>query len=264
MKQQVIVFLPAFNEEASIGEVIKEIPRNFHYLVDVKVLVIDDGSTDNTVKVAKKAGADYIVSFEKNKGLGAAVRAGLEESYKRGADIAVMIDADGEYPACEIPDLIKPIFLGEADYTMGSRFLGTINGMKLHRRLGNYFFTFLQSILLKKWIYDGQSGMRAFSRQSLEYAEIVHDYNYAQVITLNLVRKGFRVKEIPINYRVRSTGDSFITFKGYLTSVFPAIWKEINKPIKTVNVQVDAHVLHNMEAYGASYGHSENDILFAK
>lgn len=264
MKQRVIVFLPAFNEEASIGNVIKEIPRSFHYLVDVKVLVIDDGSTDHTVKVAKKAGADYIISFEKNKGLGAAVRAGLEDSFKRGADIAVMIDADGEYPACEIPDLIKPIFLGEADYTMGSRFLGTIKGMRLHRRLGNYFFTFLQSILLKKWIHDGQSGMRAFSRQCLEYAEIVHDYNYAQVITLNLVRKGFRVKEVPIHYRVRSTGESFITFKGYLTSVFPAIWKEVKKPIKKVNVQADAHLLHNIDVYGVEYSNNGNDVLFAK
>jgi glycosyltransferase involved in cell wall biosynthesis len=264
MKQRVIVFLPAFNEEESIGKVIEEIPRHFHYLVEVKVLVIDDGSKDNTVKVAKKAGADYIVSFEKNKGLGAAVRAGLEESYKRGADIAVMIDADGEYPANEIPDLVKPIFKGEADYTMGSRFLGTINGMKLHRRLGNYFFTFLQSILLKKWIHDGQSGMRAFSRQTLEHAEIVHDYNYAQVLTLNLVRKGFRVKEVPIHYRVRSTGESFITFKGYLSSVFPAIWKEIRKPIKKVNVQVQAHLLNNIEVYGVEHDLKGEDVLIAK
>jgi glycosyltransferase involved in cell wall biosynthesis len=264
MKQQVIVFLPAFNEEESIGKVIENIPRFFHYHVDVKVLVIDDGSTDQTVKVAKKAGADYIVSFEKNKGLGAAVRAGLEECYKRGADIAVMIDADGEYPANEIPDLIKPIFKGEADYTMGSRFLGTINGMRLHRRLGNYFFTLLQSILLKKWIHDGQSGMRAFSRQTLEHAEIIHDYNYAQVITLNLVRKGFRVKEVPIQYRVRTTGESFITFKGYLSSVFPAIWKEIKKPIQKVSVKEKAHLLHDLEAYGVEYSTNRKEVLIAK
>ncbi|QED46038.1 glycosyltransferase family 2 protein [Cytobacillus dafuensis] len=248
-KQKVIVFLPAYNEEESIGKVIESIPRSFHYQVEVKVLVIDDGSRDQTVDVAKKAGADYIVSFDKNRGLGAAVRAGLKESYERGADIAVMIDADGEYPANQIPDLLAPIFKGEADYTMGSRFLGTIQGMKIHRRLGNYLFTFIQSLLLRKWIHDGQSGMRAFTRQALEHAEIVHNYNYAQVLTLNLVRKGFRVKEVPIQYQVRSTGESFITFKGYLSSVIPAIWKEANRKIQHVKIDENAHRLNNMDAY---------------
>lgn len=235
--QTVIVFLPAYNEEESIGDVIKRIPREIHPLIKMKVMIIDDGSKDNTVSVAKEAGADFIISFQQNQGLGAAVRAGLQESLKRGADIGVMIDADGEYPPEQIPDLVMPILDGVVDYTMGSRFLGTINGMKLHRRLGNYFFTLLQSILLRKWIYDGQSGMRAFSKQAMENAEIIHDYNYAQVITLNLVRKGFRVKEIPISYNVRTTGHSFIKFKAYLSSVLPAIFKEMSRPVKKVKIE---------------------------
>ncbi|RAK21327.1 glycosyltransferase involved in cell wall biosynthesis [Anoxybacillus vitaminiphilus] len=242
-KQKVIVFLPAYNEEKAIGEVIKKIPRHFHPMVEVKVLVIDDGSTDQTVVVAKAAGADYVYQMGKNQGLGAAVRQGLQECVRLGADIGVMIDADNEYPAEQIPDLLAPIFRGEADYTMGSRFLGTINGMKLHRRLGNYFFTFLQSLLLRKWIYDGQSGMRAFSRQAMENAEIIHDYNYAQVLTLNLVRKGFRVKEVPIRYNVRTTGESFIKFKAYMTSVLPAIWKEMKRPVNKLKIDEQAHVL---------------------
>ncbi|WP_394137565.1 glycosyltransferase family 2 protein [Cytobacillus oceanisediminis] len=244
-KQTVIVFLPAFNEEESIGDVICGIPRDFHPLAEVKVLVIDDGSKDRTVEISRKAGADYIVSFKSNKGLGAAVRAGLQECYSRGADIGVMIDADGEYPARQIPDLLAPIFRGEAEYTMGSRFMGTIKGMKLHRRLGNYCFTLVQSILLRKWIVDGQSGMRAFSRQALQHAEIIHDYNYAQVLSLNLIRKGFRVKEVPIQYRVRSTGESFITFKGYLSSVIPAIWKEIRRPVRKVDIDFKVHMLES-------------------
>lgn len=243
--QRLIVFLPAHNEEESIGEVIRKIPRTFHPDVEVKVLVVNDGSTDNTVEAAKKAGADYFLHFEKNQGLGAAVRSGLKKSFDLGADLAVMIDADNEYPADQIPELLEPIFNGEADYTMGSRFLGTIKGMKIHRRLGNYFFTLLQSILLGHWIHDGQSGMRAFSRQVLEHAEIIHDYNYAQVLTLNIVRKGFRVKEVPIRYKVRETGTSFITFKGYMTSVLPAIVKEMSRPVKKIAVNEGAHILWN-------------------
>jgi glycosyltransferase involved in cell wall biosynthesis len=240
-EQKVIVFLPAHNEEESISEVIQKIPRAFHPRVRVKVLVIDDGSTDQTVAVSKKAGANYIVSLPKNKGLGAAVREGLQECDRLGADIAVMIDADNEYPAWQIPELLQPIFNGEADYTMGSRFLGNIKGMRLNRRVGNYFFTLLQSLLIRKWIYDGQSGMRAFSKQAMQQAEIIHDYNYAQVLTLNLVRKGFRVKEIPINYQVRTKGQSFIKFRAYMTSVFPAILREMTRGVDKIQIQTMAH-----------------------
>ncbi|KPL60862.1 glycosyltransferase family 2 protein [Rossellomorea vietnamensis] len=246
-KQKVIVFMPAHNEEESIGDVIKRVPRSFHSSVDVEVLVINDGSTDRTVEVAKRAGADHIITFENNRGLGAAVREGLRASFDLNAHIGVMIDADGEYPPEQIPELLQPIFKGEADYTMGSRFLGTINGMKVHRRLGNYCFTLLQCILLRKWIYDGQSGMRAFSRQAMEHAEIIHDYNYAQVLTLNLVRKGFRVKEIPILYYVRTTGRSFIKFKSYMSSVLPAIVREMKKPVEKVYVEEQAHSIPSEE-----------------
>lgn len=250
MKQQyVIVFLPAYNEEESIKSVIERIPRSFHPNVKVDILLIDDGSKDRTVSIAQEAGVNYIVKKENNQGLGAAVRTGLEKAYELGADIGVMIDADNEYPAEQIPDLLEPIFKGEADYTMGSRFLGTIQGMKIHRRLGNYFFTCLQSLLLKKWIHDGQSGMRAFSRQTMEHGEIIHDYNYAQVITLNLVRKGFRVKEVPIEYRVRTKGQSFIKFKAYMSSVFPAIFKEMKRPVQKVDVDRQAHLLPEAVPY---------------
>lgn len=115
--------------------------------------------------------------------------------------------------------------------------------MKWHRRLGNYVFTCLQSLLLGQRLYDGQSGMRAFSRQAMEQAEIIHDYNYAQVLTLNLVRKGFRLKEVPIRYQVRTTGRSFIKFTAYMTSVIPAIWKEMSRPVDKVAIDRDAHVL---------------------
>lgn len=233
-QQKVIVFLPAFNEEESIAQVIQKIPRDFDPKVRVEVLVINDGSNDRTVEQSWASGADYVHTFAKNLGLGAAVRKGLELCVLNGADIGVMIDADNEYPADQIPDIVNPILVGTADYVMGSRFLGTIEGMQWNRRIGNYCFTFLQALLLRKWIYDGQSGMRAFSRQAMEEAEIVHDYNYAQVVTLNLIRKGFRMKEIPIRYQVRKTGESFIKFRSYMTSVLPAILKEMTRPVKKV------------------------------
>lgn len=225
----VVVFLPAHNEEENIGEVIPRIPRRLGPGWAVRVLVIDDGSRDGTVRAAEAAGADRIVSFEANRGLGAAVRAALEESVRMGADIGVMIDADNEYPPESIPELVDAIRTGRADYVIGSRFKGRIRGMKLHRRLGNYAFTLLQMLLLRRYISDGQSGMRAFSREAMIHAEIIHDYNYAQVLTLNLLRQGFRLEEIGIPYQVRTKGRSFIKFRAYLTSVLPAILKEMRR-----------------------------------
>lgn len=230
-KKKVIVFMPAHNEESNIGAVIARVPRLFHPEYTVEVVVIDDGSKDNTVAAAKQAGADYIISFEKNRGLGAAVREGLAQCCRLNADIGLMIDADNEYPPEQIPDVIAPIIANHADYTFGSRFKGQIQGMKLHRRLGNYAFTLLQSLLLRKWIYDGQSGMRGFSREAMEKAVIIHDYNYAQVLTLNLMRQGFRLAEVPISYQVRTKGQSFIKFKEYVSSVIPAIYKEMRRPV---------------------------------
>jgi glycosyltransferase involved in cell wall biosynthesis len=232
MKQACLyIVIPARNEEEAIAEVIHKIPRHFHPDLTVRVLVVDDGCTDRTVEVSLQAGADEIYTMPTNTGLGAAVRAGLREAYLRGADYAVMIDADNEYPAEQIPELVAPLLADEADYVMGSRFMGTIKGMKWHRRIGNYFFTALQCLLLRRFIYDGQSGMRAFNRLALADLEIIHDYNYAQVMTLNLVRKGYRMKEIPIRYQVRTTGRSFIRFVPYVTKVLPAIWKEMRRSV---------------------------------
>ena len=230
-KQKIVVFMPAHNEESNIASVIARVPRNFHPHYTVEVLVIDDGSTDNTAAVAKQAGADRIISFPANRGLGAAVREGLAECCRMDAAIGLMIDADNEYPPEQIPDVIAPIIARRADYTFGSRFKGQIRGMRLHRRLGNYVFTLVQALLLRKWIYDGQSGMRGFSREAMENAEIIHDYNYAQVLTINLIRQGFRLEEVPISYQVRTMGQSFIKFREYVTSVIPAIYKEMRRPL---------------------------------
>ncbi|MBW5445932.1 glycosyltransferase [Cohnella sp. CFH 77786] len=229
---KIIVFLPAHNEALNIGGVISRIPRRFRPGAEVEVLVIDDGSTDGTADAARRAGADHVVSFPSNRGLGAAVREGLKLCCELGADIGLMIDADNEYPPEQIPDVLAPILDGTADYTMGSRFKGNIWGMTLTRRLGNYAFTFLQSLLLRRWIWDGQSGMRGFSRRAMLAARIVHDYNYAQVLTLNLVRQGFRMMEVPIHYRVRTQGESFIKFRAYVSRVLPAIWRELRLPAR--------------------------------
>lgn len=231
---KIIVFLPAHNEEVSLPLVLKRIPDMIDG-IPVETLVIDDGSVDATSSIARQHGA-HVYRFEQNQGLGAAVREGLRQSYELGADVAVMIDADNEYPADQIPDIVRPILHDQADYVFGSRFLGTVDGMRLYRYIGNHVFTWLQCLLLKRKIHDGQSGMRAFSRAACHHAEIIHDYNYAQVLTLNLVRKGFRLHEVPIRYRVREAGKSFIRLN-YVQRVLPTIYREWRRPITQLSVE---------------------------
>jgi glycosyltransferase involved in cell wall biosynthesis len=185
------------------------------------VVVVDDGSTDRTAAAAAAAGA-HVVSHRRNRGLGAAVRTGLDEARRRDAVAAAFCDADGEYAPEELASLVMPLLSDRADYVVGSRFDGTIRRMRLHRRAGNRLLTWWLRSLSRAPISDGQSGYRALSAGALREAEIAHDYNYAQVLTLDLLGKGFRYAEVPISYEWRRSGRSFVRLWPYLRHVVPA------------------------------------------
>jgi uncharacterized membrane protein YbhN (UPF0104 family) len=202
------VIIPAHNEEANLPGVLARIPREM--IPNARVIVVDDGSTDGTAAVARAWGAT-LVSHPVNRGLGAALRTGLETARDLGAGAAVYIDADGEYDPLEIPVLLAPVLAGKADYVIGSRYLRKGTRQPLLRRLGNALLTWGLSFLAGRRITDGQSGFRAFSRRALDCAEIIHDYNYAQVLTLDMLRKRMRYAEVAISYRVRTSGKSFIS-----------------------------------------------------
>jgi glycosyltransferase involved in cell wall biosynthesis len=199
----------------------------------VRVLVVDDGSTDRTAAVAAAAGAD-VLRLPRNEGLGAAVRAGLAEGARRNAAAVVFCDADGEYAPEQLADLVAPVLAGTADYVVGSRFTGTIRHMRPHRRLGNVVLTRLLRHVARRPLTDGQSGYRALSREAAAAAEVVHDYNYAQVLTLDLLGKGFRYAEVPITYSFRESGTSFVRLGRYLRRVGPAVHRELNAPVRSV------------------------------
>lgn len=222
----VVLFLPARNEEATVGEVIRRAPLTIG-VHPVLRLVIDDGSCDATAEVASRAGAE-VISLEAPLGLGAAVRRGLSEGVARGAVAVAFCDADHEYDPAELERLVTEILSGRADYVVGSRFAGGPRRMRVHRRLGNLVLSRLLSMLAGVHISDGQSGYRALSRQAAAAAEVIHDYNYAQVLTLDLLAKGYSYKEVPISYSYRSSGRSFVRLIPYLLRVVPAIIRELN------------------------------------
>jgi len=222
----VVLVLPAHDEEATVADVVRRAPASVAGR-PVRVLVVDDGSSDATAAVAAGAGAE-VVRMGDNAGLGAAVRRGLAEAVALGPAAVAFCDADGEYAPEELEAMVAPILAGRADYVVGSRFEGGIERMRLHRRIGNRVLTLALSAVARRSLSDGQSGYRALSSAAAARAEIIHDFNYAQVLTLDLLGKGYRYEEVPISYSFREHGTSFVRLLPYLRRVAPAVYRELN------------------------------------
>jgi len=153
---KLVAVIPAYNEEKSIGEVVKNIPKKIEGIKEVRVLVMDDNSKDRTSETARKAGADYVVRNKQNLGLGRNFKKGIETALKLGADIIVNIDADGQFNPKDIPKLVEPILKEEADMVTCSRFLNPemTRNMPWTKKWGNKRFTNLISRITKQRFTD--------------------------------------------------------------------------------------------------------------
>jgi len=200
---KLLIMIPAYNEEKTIGKVIEEIPRKIEGIDSVEVLVIDDGSTDRTAEFAKKAGADYILIHKKNLGLARTFKDGLDFSLALKADIIVNIDADAQYNAREIPKLIKPILNGEADMVLGDRCIEKLDHMPKSKKIGNKIASWVTRKLSGLPIRDAQTGFRAFSREAALKLNILGEYTYTQETIIQAAKKGLKIVEIPVEFRRR-------------------------------------------------------------
>jgi len=224
-RRRCLAILPAHDEEGAIAGVLAGIPPSACGM-SVDLLVVDDGSRDGTAAIAREHGA-RVIAHGSSRGLGAAVRTGLELARDEGYGAAVYLDADGEYDPADFETMLDPIARGRADYVTGSRFLGAARtGMTWHRTLANRATSSLLGTLMHTVVTDGQTGYRAFSPRALAAARISHDYNYAQVLTLSLWGAGIDAVEVPISYRRRMSGRSFVSYPEYLARVAPAVWRE--------------------------------------
>lgn len=205
---RLIVTIPAYNEERTVGDVIRSIPRRMEGVERVEVVVISDGSTDRTVEEARFAGADEVVVFKRNRGLAPTFQTGLDAALARGADLIVNIDADGQYVGAEIPHLVAPLLRGEADIVLGSRFAGTIEEMPASKIWGNRVATRITRWLSGLPITDAQTGFRAFSREAALRMSIFSSYTYVQETLLQASQKGLKVVEVPVGFRRREGGES--------------------------------------------------------
>lgn len=225
-KRKIIVIIPAYNEEDNIHDAVVNIRAIENRLVsrnsNLFVYVVNDGSTDNTKGKAIKSGANRVINHNSNQGLGAAVRTGLTMALDDGADIVVKIDADLQHDPTDIIALIAPIVEDEADIVYGNRFEKIGYKMPLIRKIGNMVFTGLMRWLTHWPIKDSQPGIFAVNRNYLIKCNIPGNYNYTQQILLDAYHNGMRFTHVPVNFKMRTTGQSFVSLK-YPFKVLPQI-----------------------------------------
>ncbi|HLC52758.1 MAG TPA: glycosyltransferase family 2 protein [Candidatus Nanoarchaeia archaeon] len=194
---RIVISIPAYNEERTLPKLlteIKEVMDNHNY--NYSTLVFDDGSTDKTSIVAKDYGA-IVVSHKRNLGLAQTFRDEMNECLKRGADIIIHTDADGQYHSRHIPELIEAVKLGY-DLVLGSRFQGRIKHMHWLKKLGNMAFSYVLSSLTKVKLTDTTTGFRGFTAEIAREINYINSFTYTQEQIIKAAKLGFKITEIPI------------------------------------------------------------------
>ena len=194
---KLIIQIPCFNEEKSLLTTLNDLPKIIPGIDEIQVLVINDGSEDNSAEIARAWGAN-VLDIKPNRGLANAFRAGLSESLKMGADIIVNTDADNQYCADDIQNIIKPILDGKADIVVGARDIFSIKEFsplkKAFQKIGSAILRLLSSTK----VADAPSGFRAFSRQAAIKINVFDNYTYTMETLLQANAKGLKVVSVPI------------------------------------------------------------------
>jgi glycosyltransferase involved in cell wall biosynthesis len=195
---KLIIQIPCYNEAGTLPVTLKDLPRRVEGFDKVEWLVIDDGSTDNTVEAAKAHGVDHIVGFSKNQGLARAFMAGLDACLKLGADVIVNTDADNQYNAKDIPVLVKPILDRRAELVVGTRPISEIRhfpiGKKLLQKLGSW----VVRLASKTDIPDAPCGFRAMSREAALRLNVFNDYTYTLETIIQAGQKNMAIAFVPV------------------------------------------------------------------
>lgn len=207
---KVVVIIPAYNEEASIGNVIQAIRAK---APEVDIVVINDGSKDNTAAVAEATKLAQVINLPLNIGIGGAMQTGYMYAKKHNYDIAVQMDADGQHDPAYLHQLLNVLHKGDADCMIGSRFIEkTAYRSSFFRRVGILFFTWLLKLVTKERFTDPTSGFRAANREVIEVFANYYPDDYPEVETIVLLKRlGFKVRETSVLMHSRETGASSIT-----------------------------------------------------
>jgi glycosyltransferase involved in cell wall biosynthesis len=193
-----VIQIPCLNEEATLPRVLSELPRQVAGFDVVEWLVVDDGSTDRTLEVARAWGADHIVRLSSNNGLAAAFQAGVDSALKLGADVIVNTDADNQYRAADIPRLVAPILEGRADMVVGDRQVRSVEHFSASKKLLQRLGSWVVRRASRTGIPDATSGFRAYNREAALRLQVVSNFTYTLESLIQAGRMPIAVEHVPI------------------------------------------------------------------
>ena len=197
-----MIAIPCLNEAATISEVIEAIPAAIAGVNSIAVLVVDDGSTDNTAELAKESGA-LVIRHTRNMGVGAAFKSAVDYAVANRFSLMVTIDGDCQFNPADIPQLVAPVLAHEAEMVTASRFINSamVPAMPKVKLWGNYLMSKLISFLTRSTFYDVSCGFRCYSHESLLQLNLHGTFTYTQESFLDLISKHLRIVEVPIAVR---------------------------------------------------------------
>lgn len=228
---KLVVFIPCYNEQETLPSVLETLPEHIDGISEILTMIVDDGSTDKTVDVARNYGITEFVVHRRNQGLSRSFRHGLMRSLELGADIIVMTEGDNQYKQECIPDLIKPILDGTADMVISDRMTQSIPHFSWTKKLLQRFGTWVLNVTAGTRVPDAISGFRAYSRQAAMQFSPVADYSWATETTMQASHKKMRIAIVPIptNPKLRESRQ------------FTSSWQHVRKSSVTI---IRAFVMH--------------------
>lgn len=221
---KLIIQIPCYNEAQTLEVALNDLPRRLDGIETIEYLIVNDGSADNTVEVARKWGVHHIVSFKQNKGLAKGFMAGLDGCLRNGADIIVNTDADNQYCAEDIATLIRPILNGEADMVIGARPIDETEHFSFIKKKLQHLGSWAVRRASNTDIPDAPSGFRAFSREAAMRINVVNDYTYTLETIVQAGREKIAITSVPVrtNEELRPS------------RLFHSIWGYVKKSMITI------------------------------
>ena len=195
---KLIVQIPCYNEEATLPQTLADIPRQIEGIDEVEVLIVDDGSSDNTVAVAESHGVEHIIRHKNNQGLARAFKTGLEASIRKGADIIVNTDGDNQYRGRYIADLVAPILAGQADIVIGDRQVSANQHFSKFKRGLQALGSFVVRRLSQTDVPDAVSGFRAITRSAAIGMNILSPFSYTIEMLIQAGQRKLAIVSVPI------------------------------------------------------------------
>ena len=195
---KLIIQIPCYNEAETLEIALNDLPKQMDGIDEIEYLIINDGSKDNTVEVAKQWGVHYVVNFKQNKGLAKGFMAGLDACLRNGADIIVNTDADNQYCGADIEKLVQPILAGQADIVIGERPIDDTEHFSPLKKKLQHIGSWTVRVASKSDIPDAPSGFRAYSREAAMRLNVVNQYTYTLETIIQAGHERFAMTSVPI------------------------------------------------------------------